>query len=216
MFGLWRGLFPVMYQLTVTNLAKRFGARKVLTDVSFKLSTGESIAITGRNGSGKTTLLMTLLASHHPSSGTIEYASDGKKLDGSDVRRLTSLVSPYLSLYDQLTAEENLRFFSTVAGLAVTGKQINQLLCRVGLEGRGDDLVGAYSSGMKQRLKYAAAILKEPAYLFLDEPSSNLDAAGKKIVAELVEEYRTRSIIVIATNEHEEYGLARSVCSLSE
>ncbi len=205
-----------MYTLTVNKLAKRFGSRKVLTDVSFSLSTGQSIAITGRNGSGKTTLLMTLLAAHHPTAGTIDYAHDGKRLDGDQVRALTSLVGPYLSLYDQLTAEENLRFFATVSGNAITGKQINDLLKRVGLEGRGDDLVRAYSSGMKQRLKYAAAVLKDPAFLFLDEPSSNLDAAGKKIVAEFIEEYRAKSIIVIATNEHEEYGLARSVCTLSE
>ena len=205
-----------MYQLTVTKLTKRFGRRKVLSDISFSLSTGESIAITGRNGSGKTTLLMTLLASHRPSGGTIEYIMDGKKLEDDDVRRLTSLVGPYLNLYDQLTAEENLRFFATVAGLDITGKQINQMLARVGLEGRGDDLVGAYSSGMKQRLKYAVAVLKEPAYLFLDEPSSNLDAAGKKIVAGFIEEFRTRCIIVIATNEPEEYGFARTVCSLSD
>lgn len=205
-----------MYSLTVSKLSKRFGTRKVITDVSFSLATGESIAITGRNGSGKTTLLMTLLASHHPNAGIIEFALDGKKLDGDDVRRLTSLVGPYLNLYDLLTAEENLRFFSTVAGLSITGKRINELLARVGLEGRGDDLVRTYSSGMKQRLKYAVAVLKEPAYLFLDEPGSNLDAAGKKIVAEFIEEYRSKSIIVIATNEHEEYGLARSVCSLSE
>jgi heme exporter protein A len=205
-----------MYSLTVSNLSKRFGARKVLTNVSFSLSTGESIAITGRNGSGKTTLLMTLLASHHPNAGTVEYALDGKRLGDDDVRRLTSLVGPYLNLYDQLTAEENLRFFSTVAGLTITGKQVNQLLARVGLEGRGNDLVRTYSSGMKQRLKYAVAVLKEPAYLFLDEPGSNLDSAGKKIVAEFIEEYRTKSIIVIATNEQEEYGFARAVCSLSE
>ena len=205
-----------MYTLTVQNLSKRFGSRKVLMDVSFSLKTGDSIAITGRNGSGKTTLLMTLLAAHHPTAGTIDYSHDGHRLDGDQVRARTSLVGPYLNLYDQLTAEENLRFFATVSGLTVTGKQINELLKRVGLEGRGDDLVRAYSSGMKQRLKYAAAVLKEPAFLFLDEPSSNLDAAGKKVVADFIEEYRAKSIIVIATNEHEEYGFARSVCSLSD
>ncbi len=205
-----------MYSLAVNNLSKRFGSRKVLTDVNFTLKTGESIAITGRNGSGKTTLLMTLLATHHPSKGTVDYLRDGARLDGDQVRGLTSLVGPYLSLYDQLTAEENLRFFATVSGVHITGRQVNDLLKRVGLEGRGDDLVRTYSSGMKQRLKYAVAVLKEPAYLFLDEPGSNLDVAGKKIVADFIEEYRARSIIIIATNEHEEYTLARAVYSLSE
>lgn len=205
-----------MFQLTVTGLGKRFGARKVFSDVAFSLSTGDSIALTGRNGSGKTTLLMVLLASQHPSAGTVEYAQDGKKLDDDAVRLQSSLVGPYLNLYDQLTAEENLVFFATVAGLQVTGKRINQLLERVGLQGRGSDLVRAYSSGMKQRLKYAVALLKDPAYLFLDEPSSNLDEPGKQMVAEVIDEYRQKAIIVIATNEREEYGLARAVCALSD
>jgi len=132
------------------------------------------------------------------------------------VRQRSSLVGPYLNLYDQLTAEENLVFFATAAGTTVPGKRINQLLQLVGLEGRGTDLVRAYSSGMKQRLKYAVALLKEPAFLFLDEPSSNLDAAGKKMVAGVIEEYRSKSIVIIATNEKEEYGLARTVCALSD
>jgi heme exporter protein A len=119
-----------------------------------------------------------------------------------------------LSLYDHLTAEENLKFFASVAGDRVTGKEINNLLKGVGLEGRGLDDVAGYSSGMKQRLKYAVALLNKPAFLFLDEPTSNLDEAGKKIVTEIIERYRTESIIVIATNEKQEYGLAGEICRL--
>jgi heme exporter protein A len=205
-----------MFHLAVNGLGKRYGARRVFSDVSFSLATGDSLAITGRNGSGKTTLLMVLLANQRQSSGSIEYRSGDAKLDSDSVRLQSSLVGPYLNLYDQLTAEENLVFFATVSGLSVTGKQINHLLGRVGLDGRGNDPVQAYSSGMKQRLKYAVALLKEPAYLFLDEPSSNLDDAGKQMVHEVLEEFRRKSIIVIATNEKEEYRLARTVCSLSD
>ena len=97
----------------------------------------------------------------------------------------------------------------------MTGKKINELLARVGLEGRGADMVTAYSSGMKQRLKYAAALLKEPEYLLLDEPTSNLDAAGCAVVCEIIEEYRHNAIVVIATNEEEEYQLAGGVSRLS-
>jgi len=205
-----------MYELTARGLGKRFGARKVFADINFSLATGDSIALTGRNGSGKTTLLMVLLALQRPSAGKVEYRKNGGSLDNDTVREHSSLVGPYLNLYDQLTAEENLIFFATVAGSSVTGKRINQLLERVGLEGRGSDLVRAYSSGMKQRLKYAVALLKEPAFLFLDEPGSNLDAAGKKIVAGIIEEYRSKSIVIVATNEKEEYGFARTICALSD
>jgi len=204
-----------MYRLKADHVFKRFGSRKVLNDLSFELQTGDSMAVIGPNGSGKSTLLMLLLAAGRPTRGTIEYSLDGQPLDDSAVRSATSLVSPYLNLYDTLTAEENLIFFAAVSGRAIQGKEINGLLNRVGLEGRGPDLVGAYSSGMKQRLKYAVALLNKPAYLFLDEPTSNLDEDGKRIVAELIEEYRSQSIVVIATNEPEEQRLARSVCRVA-
>lgn len=205
-----------MYRLSVDKLHKRFGDRKVINDISFELSTGDSMAIVGANGSGKSTLLMLLLAALHPSKGTIAYFDNDRQLSDSEVRASTSLVSPYLNLYDGLTAEENLVFFSTVSGGNITGKEINALLKRVGLEGRGPDAVGSYSSGMKQRLKYAVALLNEPAFLFLDEPTSNLDDAGKKIVIDIVEEYRARTIILIATNEKEEQSLAQKLCRVSQ
>lgn len=205
-----------MYRLTATRLFKRFGERKVLNDINFELATGDSMAIVGANGSGKSTLLLLLLSVLHPTKGSIDYFLDDQKLTDSEVRASTSLVSPYLNLYDNLTAEENLIFFKTVSGGNITGKEINGLLERVGLEGRGPDAVGSYSSGMKQRLKYAVALLNDPAFLFLDEPTSNLDDAGKKIVFDLVNEYRAKTIILIATNEKEEQSLAQKLCRVSQ
>lgn len=204
-----------MHRLAVTNLYKRFGARKVLNDINFDVATGESIAVVGPNGSGKSTLLLLLLQTLHPSKGKIEYFRDSRQMNDSEVRASTSLVSPYLNLYDNLSAEENLLFFSTVSGFNITGKEVNYLLNRVGLEGRGPDLVGSYSSGMKQRLKYAVALLNKPAFLFLDEPTSNLDEAGKQIVVDVIEEYRAHTIIIIATNEREEQGLAGQLCRVA-
>jgi heme exporter protein A len=204
-----------MYRLTVTDLAKRFGPRKVFSDISFELETGNSIAVVGPNGSGKTTLIMTLLRNYHPTRGSVTFSEDGDVLDENRLRTETALVAPYLNLYDRLSAEENMVFFATVCGAEVTGKQINRLLQRVGLEGRGPDLVGSYSSGMKQRLKYAVALLLEPSFLFLDEPTSNLDEDGKRIVFEIIEEYRNAKVIVIATNEPEEQQLAAKVCRVA-
>lgn len=203
-----------MFRLRVTDLAKRFGSRKVFSGLTFELTTGDSLAVVGPNGSGKSTLLMTLLSLYHPTKGRVEYVEDGHSLDESQVGSRTSFVSPYLNLYDQLSAEENLKFFSTVAGGIVTGKQINRLLKKVGLDGRGNDLVAEYSSGMKQRLKYAAALLKSPAFLLLDEPTSNLDEEGKQLVAGIVEEYSPQCITIIATNDKKESRLAKKLLGL--
>lgn len=198
-----------MYGLTATNLSKRFGHRKVFSEVAFELTAGQSLAVVGPNGSGKSTLLQTILGLLRPNRGEVIFTHNGNKLNESDIRSLTSLVAPYLNLYDQLTGEENLQFFATVSSGSVTGKEINRLLAKVGLEGRGSDRVGEYSSGMKQRMKYAVALLGQPRFLFLDEPTANLDEDGKQVVEQIIEEYRSEAIIVIATNEKEEYHLAR-------
>ena len=201
-----------MFTLRADNLSKRFGPRLVFKDISFDLKTGDSIAVVGPNGSGKSTLLMTLLGSYQPTKGSLAYLEDDRQLDRDQIRNQTSLVSPYLNLYDNLTGEENLSFFATVSGVKSTGSEINDLLSKVGLEGRGIDPVRSYSSGMKQRLKYAVAMLGDPAFLFLDEPTSNLDRDGKEIVFSIVEEFRSKAVIVIATNEDEETSLASQIC----
>jgi heme exporter protein A len=205
-----------MYRLVSDKLSKRFGTRKVFADIEFDLATGDSLAVVGRNGSGKSTLIKVLLSLLRPTKGTVRFLNDEAEMDEAQIRSRISFVAPYLNLYDHLTAEENLKFFATVAGDNVTGKEIDQLLERVGLEGRGMDMVAGYSSGMKQRLKYAVALLNKPDFLFLDEPTSNLDEAGKKLVFDLVNEYRDRAIVVVATNEEEEYSLAKQLCRVGE
>ena len=105
-----------MHRLVVSDLSKRFGRRTVFTGISFSLEAGQSVAVVGPNGSGKTTLVMTLLGGYRPSKGTVQYSESGETLSEEQIRAETSLVSPYLNLYDNLTAEENLVFFATVSG----------------------------------------------------------------------------------------------------
>jgi len=203
-----------MKKLVVENLAKRFDFRKVFKDISFELTSGESIAIIGPNGSGKSTLILCLLAQYRPNKGKVDYLSDEDKLSEVEIQQNCGLVSPYLNLYGQLTAEENIKFFTSIRGNNITGNEINDILKKVGLEGRGNDNVAGYSSGMNQRLKYAVALANKPNFLFLDEPTSNLDDQGKEAIASIIEEVRKDSVIIIATNEKEEYSLATYKCQL--
>ncbi len=200
--------------MVVENLAKRFESRKVFKDISFELTSGESIAITGPNGSGKSTLILCLLAQYYPNKGKVSYYSDDIILSEVERQQSCGLVSPYLNLYGQLTAEENIKFFTSIRGNNITGKEIDDLLIKVGLEGRGSDNVNEYSSGMNQRLKYAVALANKPEFLFLDEPTSNLDDQGKEAIASIIEDVRHNTIIIIATNEKEEYSLATNKCRL--
>lgn len=203
-----------MLKLETKNLAKRFGARKVFEDINMSLQPGQSVAIVGPNGSGKTTLLQVIIGLIYPSVGKVTFSNDGKKLDFEQYRKHLSLVAPYYSLYDALTARENLRFFTTVGGCRVDDDKIDKSLEQVGLSGRGDDYVSSYSTGMKQRLKYAVAMLRKPKVFLIDEPGANLDESGKKIVFDLINSLRSNSIIIIATNEREEYSLADQLCQL--
>lgn len=205
-----------MFRLQVTELTKRFGARRVFKNIAFEISTGEILALVGPNGSGKTTLLLTLLGEYRPSKGSVLFAGTDGVLGEDDIRTRSALVAPYMNLYDSLTAEENLSFFAGLSGVHRTGKEINSILNRVGLEGRSGDLTGSYSSGMKQRLKFALALAIDPDYLFLDEPTTNLDESGKTIIYDIVADMQSHAVVVMATNEAEDQKFAQQFCRLGQ
>jgi heme exporter protein A len=111
------------------------------------------------------------------------------------------LVGPYLELYEELSAYENMKFFAKIRRIKDFNSIIGPLLKRVRLEGREHDPVKNYSSGMRQRLKYVFALLNQPPVLFLDEPTSNLDSEGAETVYQIMEEQKKDRILVIATND---------------
>ena len=203
-----------MYQLEVTDLSKTFGVRRIFNNISFVVATGQSLAITGPNGYGKSTMIHILTGLGRASSGVVLYTSDSGRLSFEQYQNRMAVVTPYHEFYDAMTASENLAFYSGLAGLEFGGQDILSALRWFGLEGRGNDSVGAYSSGMKQRLKYALAMLRRPEILLLDEPTAYLDEAGKKLILEFLESVKSTTLIVIATNEKEEAGFAERVCQL--
>jgi len=201
-------LRQIMIKLKAENLAKNYGRRKIFSGINFSLEPGQSLAVTGPNGSGKTTLLKVILGPNFQSSGEIQFFEDDSKLDFYIYCRRLSMVAPYLTFYDSLTAEENLRFISKVGGRSIGREKIDSALQSVGLGGRGADFVGAYSTGMKQRLKYAAGFIKNPDIWLIDEPTANLDPEGKKVIRDLIRSLKEKAILIIATNEEEETLLA--------
>lgn len=193
--------------LELRNIHKSFGARDVICGVDLKVDAG-CVAVTGRNGSGKSTLLRIVAGLLAPSSGEVVFEVDGSPVLDEMRRDLVGLVAPDLTLYDELSAMENLEFFARVRGTTKTDGELRSLLCRLGLEGREDDRVGSYSSGMRQRAKYGFAMMHDPIVLLLDEPSANLDEAGVGVVDSVISEWRERGIVILATNERDElrYG----------
>jgi len=191
-------------KLVLENVSRSFPGRKVFSNISAIIENGETLVITGPNGSGKTTLIRVISSILPSTSGKVIFNYDGKQYAGSDILQFIGMAAPDLFLYDELTAFENLQFFARVSGLS--NRDFKDDLARFGLQGRGDDPVKSYSAGMKQRLKYVLALMKQPPLLLLDEPTSNLDEQGKAIIEDVIKNHD--GIVIIATNEENElkYG----------
>jgi heme exporter protein A len=190
-----------MITLEARNLGKWFGRRKVFENIDFHLQERESLVITGRNGSGKTTLLKILCGFVKPTQGEVKISLNGENLSVDESKYLLGLVMPDLELYGELTALENLTFLSRIRGWNPDEGELREKLAQVGLAGRENDLVFSFSSGMKQRLKYAFAGLNDPKILFLDEPTSNLDQEGIKLVDQVASLQKEKGMLILATNE---------------
>jgi heme exporter protein A len=193
-----------LVELKLEAVSKSFGSRRVLRNICAEVRSGEALVVTGHNGSGKSTLLTLIAGLARPDAGSIRFYRDGTELPLEDRRSYLSLVAPDLTLYPELTALENLEFFARVRSLPWSAAEGRELLTRVGLAGRGDDLAGTFSSGMRVRLKYAVALQSEPAVLLLDEPTAMLDTGGVEVVEQVIAEQRRRGVLVLATNDPQE------------
>jgi heme exporter protein A len=187
-------------ELIGQGLRKEYDRRTVFRDVSFTVSSGEALLVTGRNGSGKSTLVKIICGVLTPGGGTLSLNPSSHDA-GRDRRAQFGLVSPYLQMFEEFSAVENLALAMGIRGLTFDPGAADALLERVALYPRRHDPVRTYSSGMKQRVKYAFALLHSPEVLVLDEPMSNLDVEGVDVVRAIMAEHRRHGILVVATND---------------
>jgi heme ABC exporter ATP-binding subunit CcmA len=176
--------------IEVQGLAKYFGRFSALRDLHISVPQGQFIALFGRNGAGKTTFLRILAGLSRPSSGSVTIR--GAKPGSQGARGTIGYLSHNTALYLDLTALENLRFYARLLGHAGGDANLDALIARVGLAGRGHEPVRNYSRGMQQRLAIARAFLHEPAILLLDEPFTGLDQAGTQFLKDYLVESRKR------------------------
>lgn len=209
-------LSNVSYELVCEGVGHRFGRRRLFADVSFQVQVPGSICVVGPNGSGKSTFLKLLVGLILPARGRITWRKEGAILNAAAVRSRLGFVSPDLQLYGELTAAENLTFFARLRRMPNPERDWSEALRDVGLEGRAGDRVGNLSSGQRQRMKYIVATLHDPPFLLLDEPTSNLDDSGRELVQRVVERQRSKGLLVVATNDKEEYRFGDRVVSVVE
>jgi ABC-2 type transport system ATP-binding protein len=173
--------------LEVRNLVKRYGTLTAVDDLSFAIERGETFGLLGPNGAGKSTAMLCTVGALKPDSGSITV--DGR-LDPmqAEVRRGLGLCPQTISLYAELTAEENLRFFGTLFGLEKKALQerIEYCLEFAGLADRRRDPVRTYSGGMQRRLNMAAALVHDPPVLLFDEPTVGVDPQSRNHIFECI------------------------------
>ena len=189
------------YSLHLESLTKIFGRRLVFDKLTYNFLPGKVYGISGPNGSGKSTLSKIIAGIITPTTGKVLHKSNAKIVKPEELHNLIGFVSPYLVLYDEFTAHENLLHFARIRGVKLDSGREDDLLNKMGIYNRRNDLVKAYSSGMKQRLKFVFALLHNPKLLILDEPTSNLDNSGKDAVYELLKSELHDNVIIIASNE---------------
>ena len=162
--------------LEMVHLTKRFGRQTAVQDVSMTVGRGEVYGFLGPNGAGKSTTIRMLLSLIRPSSGEVRLWGRNVRADPGQLARVGSLVDGG-TLYPFLTARENLAVIGALLG-GRDAKRADALLDQVGLATAAEKRVKSYSTGMKQRLGVAAALLNDPELVILDEPSNGLDVSG--------------------------------------
>jgi heme exporter protein A len=177
--------------IEVQGLAKYFGRFSALRGLDLIVGPGEFVALFGRNGAGKTTFLRILAGLSHPSSGKVTiHPTSGNML--RYLRGCIGYLSHNTSLYADLTALENLRFYAQLMNLSADDDFLTRRIGQVGLAGREREIVRNYSRGMQQRLAIARAFLHDPDILLLDEPFSGLDQGGSDFLKSYLSEARMR------------------------
>lgn len=186
----------------VEHVARRYGRRWALADVSFSLPAATVLMVGGRNGAGKSTLFRLLSTAIRPDRGSARVGGFDVVRERQDVRRLTALLSHHNYLYDSLTARENLEVLADHLGLR--GEPLLEVLERVGLAHRASDVVATFSAGMRKRLSFARILLQRPRIALLDEPYGALDPPGFDLVDRVIAELKAGGVsILMATHQWE-------------
>jgi heme exporter protein A len=188
--------------IDVRGLVKTFGLKSVLRGLEFHVGRGEFVALVGPNGAGKTTFLRILASLSRPSMGEVRVAGYRLPAQAAGVRVRLGVVSHQPLLYGDLTAEENLYFYSKMYGVVDLAHRVEAVLEMVGLQARRRDLVRQYSRGMQQRLAIGRAILHDPDVLLFDEPHTGLDQEAAAMLDTLLRDVAARGRTVVMTSHN--------------
>lgn len=204
-----------MPSIETNGLTKRFAALTAVDHLSFNVKSGEIFGLLGPNGAGKTTTIRMLASLISPTEGYAIVNGHDVVKGSQKVRETVGILTENPSLYDRLTAQENMDFFAKAYGITDRVERVNrikELLDFFDLMDRKDDKAGNFSKGMKQKLAIARALVHRPEVLFLDEPTSGLDPKSSKNIRDLMEKLsrQDKQTILLSTHRLED---ADRLCS---
>jgi ABC-2 type transport system ATP-binding protein len=180
---------------------KEFNGRAILKDVNFIIKEGSIIGLLGPNGAGKTTMIRLLNGVIDATKGKMKVMDYDPKLQGDEIRKRAGIVTESAALYHDLSAWDNLVFFSKIYN-AYDPKRITHLLEQFEMIDKKDQLVGTFSTGMKKRITLAKALLHKPRLLFLDEPTNGLDPEGINDVIHYLKKVNEEEKVTIVICSH--------------
>ena len=196
-----KGSSPVV---EVVDLSKRFGAFTAVDRVSFQVARGEVFGFLGSNGAGKTTTIRILCGLLAPTSGSARVLGIDAARDPESIKKRIGYMSQRFSLYEDLTVEQNLRFFGGIYGL--WGNRLEERLSwgasMARLEGLTDRITGDLPLGWKQRLALGCALLHEPQVVFLDEPTGSVDPVSRREFWRLIDDLADQGTTVFVTTHY--------------
>lgn len=206
-----------MNAIEVNSLSKRYGKVQALRDVSFSVGKGEMFGIIGPDGAGKTSLYRILCSLLLPDDGTASVDGYDVVSGMKEIRRRVGYMPGRFSLYQDLTVEENLRFFATLFGTTVEENYDSIKAIYTQIEPFRKRRAGALSGGMKQKLALCCALVHQPSVLFLDEPTTGVDPVSRKEFWEMLSQLKEREITIVASTPYlDEVRMCERVAFLSE
>ncbi|HEY5968729.1 MAG TPA: ATP-binding cassette domain-containing protein [Chitinophagaceae bacterium] len=202
-------------KISLTDAGKRFNRDWIFRHLTYEFSAGQSYAIVGPNGSGKSTLLQVLSGSMQMNEGDGKWSVDNKQVEPEKVYNYISICAPYLEVVEEMTLIEFLNFHSGFKPFlsSITSEKIISIL---GLENAVNKQIRNYSSGMKQRVKLAQSIFSDVPAVLLDEPCTNLDAAGIQLYHSLINDYCKNRMVVVSSNDEVEYRFCKERLNIND
>lgn len=192
--------------LEVSNLVKKYGTKPALENVSFAVKEGSCFGLLGPNGAGKSTTMKIITGIIDADSGNVNVLGSDIRKAADAIRRQVGYVPQEITLYDKISAYNNLVFFGEMYG--VKGKQLKEriaeVLQQVGLSERAKDPIHTYSGGMKRRINIAAALLHQPKVVILDEPTVGIDPQSRNHIFDIIRQLRNSGVTIIYSTHYME------------